>query len=296
MSQLIGAHVSTAGGVEKSMKRASEIGANAIQIFSGSPRFWKRKKLSEISTDKLFSEQEKYSVKEIYVHALYLTNLATDKEDLAEKSVNALKYDLSFSSHIKAKGVIVHVGSHQGRGWGAVRVDIATRIKEILDDTPNDSIFLIENSAGQKGKVNSDLSEIRWLIDEVGSDRLKWCLDTCHGFSAGYSFSKLQHKTSDNSTLEGTSKSGRGLIIDEIEKYNLWDDLAVIHVNDSKGKFNGGTDRHENLGEGNITSEAFKEFLSHPQVKKKTLILEVPGLEGNGPDSENIERLKELVK
>jgi deoxyribonuclease-4 len=290
MSQLIGAHVSTAGGVEKSMKRAADIGAKAIQIFSGSPRFWKRKKLSEISTNKLFSEQAQYDVKEIYIHALYLTNLATDKPELAEKSVNALKYDLSFSSHIKAKGVVVHVGSHQGRGWDIVRDDVASRIKEILDGTPKDSIFLIENSAGQKGKVNSDLGEIRWLIDTVGSDRLKWCLDTCHGFSAGYSFSKLQNKTSDN------IKSGRGLITDEIEKYKLWDDLVVIHVNDSKGKFDGGTDRHENLGEGNITSEAFKEFLSHPQVKKKPLVLEVPGLEGNGPDSENIERLKGLVK
>lgn len=290
MSQLIGAHVSTAGGTEKAMKRAADIGANAIQIFSGSPRFWKRKKLSEIPTDKLFSEQEQYGVKEIYIHALYLTNLATDKPDLAEKSVNALKYDLSFSSHIKAKGVVVHVGSHQGRGWDIVRDDVANRIKEILDGTPKDSIFLIENSAGQKGKVNSDLSEIRWLIDTVGSDRLKWCLDTCHGFSAGYSFSKLQNKNSDN------SKSGRGLIIDEIEKYKLWDDLVVIHVNDSKGKFDGGTDRHENLGEGNITSEAFKEFLSHPQVMKKPLVLEVPGLEGNGPDNENIKRLEKLVK
>lgn len=290
MSQLIGAHVSTAGGVEKSMKRASDIGANVIQIFSGSPRFWKRKKLNEVPIDKLFSEQKQYGVKRIYIHALYLTNLATDKPDLAQKSVDALKYDLSFASHIKAKGVVVHVGSHQGRGWDIVREDVVKRIKEILDGTPKDSIFLIENSAGQKGKVNSDLSEIRWLIDIVGSKRLKWCLDTCHGFSAGYSLSKLQHKSHDN------SKSGRGLMTDEIAKYKLWNDLVVIHVNDSKGKFDGGIDRHENLGEGNITSEVFKEFLSHLQVKKKPLILEVPGLEGKGPDSENIERLKGLVK
>ena len=284
MSQLIGAHVSTAGGTEKAMERAHNIGANAIQIFSGSPRFWKRKKLAEIPTDKLFAEQKKYGVKEIYIHALYLTNLATDKADLAQKSVDALKYDLSYSSHIKASGVIVHVGSHQGRGWEAVRDDVANRIKEILDGTPKDSVFLIENSAGQKGKVNSDLSEIRWLIDTVGSKRLKWCMDTCHAFSAGYALSKEQVK-----------QGGRGLITDEIDKYQLWDDLAVIHVNDSKGKFDGGTDRHDNLGEGNITNDAFKEFLSHPKVKKIPLLLEVPGLDGDGPDAENIERLKKLV-
>lgn len=292
MPQLIGAHISTAGGVEKSMKRASDIGAKAIQIFSGSPRFWKRKKLSEIPTNKLFSEQKQYGVKEVYIHALYLTNLATDKADLAQKSVDALKYDMSFASHIKASGVVVHVGSHQGRGWEAVRDDVAKRIKEIIKDTPKDSVFLIENSAGQKGKVNSDLSEIRWLIDTVGSKRLKWCLDTCHAFSAGYCLSKLQLKLQD----EKDNENKRGLLVDEIKKYKLWDDLVVIHVNDSKGKFNGGIDRHENLGEGKIKNEAFKEFLKHSQVKKKPLILEVPGLNGKGPDEENIRRLKKLVE
>jgi deoxyribonuclease-4 len=287
MSQLIGAHVSTAGGTEKAMKRAFSIGANAIQIFSGSPRFWKRRKLTDIPTDKLFSEQEKYGVEKVYIHALYLTNLATDKTDLAQKSVNALTYDLSYASHVKASGVVVHVGSHQGRGWDAVKHDIAQRITEILNGTPSDSVFLIENSAGQNGKVNSDLAEIRWLIDEVGSPRLKWCLDTCHAFSAGYALTKNQAETYG---------VGRGLLTEEISKYNLWEELVVVHVNDSKGAFNGGTDRHENLGEGAITNQAFRDFLTHPQLIHTPLILEVPGIEGNGPDAENIKRLQTLVQ
>lgn len=281
MKKLLGAHVSTSGGTYLAMARAHELGANCAQIFSGSPRIWGRVPLEKINTDKLFSEQQKYGVEKIYIHALYLTNLATNNPELAAKTVQALIYDLSFASRIKASGVIVHVGSHQGRGWDEVKQSVADRITEILANTPKDAIFLIENSAGQKGKVNSDLAEIRWLIDQVNNPRLGWCLDTCHAFSAGYDL--------------GKTDQGKLMLVAEIEKYQLWHDLKVLHVNESKGKFAGGIDRHANLGEGEIGSEILAEFLNHPQIKKLPLLLEVPGFDQTGPDKKNLDLLKELL-
>lgn len=280
MKKLIGAHVSTAGGLHLSMGRAKEIGANCIQIFSGSPRIWQRVPLAKIPTDKLFAEQKENSVEKIYIHALYLTNLATDKPELATKSVAALIYDLSFASHIKASGVIVHIGSHQGRGWDEVKALIAMRIKEILANTPKDSFLLIENSAGQKGKVNSELAEIKWLIDEVGDERLGWCLDTCHAFSAGYGLS------ADN--------PGKALLVDEITRLKLWSKLKVIHVNGSKGRLGGGVDRHANLGEGELSLADLKILLMEKHFQSLALLLEVPGFDGNGPDKENLDLLKSL--
>lgn len=279
--KFIGAHVSTAGGLHLAAARAQAIGANCAQIFSGSPRIWQRQPMEKVDANKLFSEQEKYGVEKIYIHALYLTNLATENPELAAKSVRALIYDLSYASHIKASGVIVHVGSHQGRGWAAACDLIAERLKEILAQTPTDSFFLIENSAGQKGKVNSDLAEIRWLLDEVKSPRLGWCLDTCHAFSAGYGFTAQQ--------------AGKALLIDEIEKYQLWDSLKVIHVNESQGKQGGGVDRHANLGEGQIGNQPLRELLTHPKLAQLPLLLEVPGFAGAGPDQQNVELLKQLV-
>jgi deoxyribonuclease IV len=281
MKKLIGGHVSTAGGLHLAMERAHTIGGNCAQIFSGSPRIWQRQPLEKIPTDKLFAEQKEYGVEQIYIHALYLTNLATENPELATKTVKALIYDLSFASHIKASGVIVHVGSHQGRGWDAAKEAIAGRLSEILANTPDDSIFLIENSAGQKGKVNSELAEIRWLMDQVKSPRLGWCLDTCHAFSAGYGFTSAQ--------------PGKALLVDEIEKYQLWDSLKVIHVNESKGKLGGGLDRHDNLGSGEIGDQALKELLTNKKLAHLPLLLEVPGFDGNGPDGENVELLKKLV-
>jgi len=152
MKKLIGAHVSVSGGVHKAMERASKIGANAVQIFSGSPRSWRRVELGTIDTDKLFSEQEKYTVEKIYIHALYLVNLASPKADLLARSIKSLKYDLAYSSLIKSSGVIVHVGSHLGLGWEKVRDKVVKRIKEILTKTPKDSFFLIVAIAWQEKK------------------------------------------------------------------------------------------------------------------------------------------------
>lgn len=287
--RLIGAHVSTAGGTHFAIDRATELGANAIQIFSGSPRLWKRPDPSNIDRDTLFSKQSKSAVKKIFIHALYLVNLASDNEAQIKKSIDALQAELKVASHIKSSGVIVHVGSQGSRDWAEVREGVATRIKEILDNTPSDSIFLIENSAGQNGKVCSDLEEIRWLIDKVGSKRLKWCLDTCHAFAAGYDL------TGDSQT-EGKNGPSRGSLIKEISRLGLWKELTVIHVNDSKGKFHSGIDRHQNLGDGEIGKDTFVKFLNDKNVIKIPLILEVPGLDGKGPDKANMERLTKMVK
>ena len=286
MKRKIGAHVSASGGLGKAIERAHKIGANCAQIFSGSPRVWKRKDLSAFDVETMFSKQKELGVKPIFTHSLYLANLATDKPDLLRKSFDALKYDLEFDSLIKGSGIIVHIGSHTGRGWEAVKEQVADQILKLLEATPKDSTFLIENSAGQKGKLCSDLAEIRWLIDTVTdnidketSKRLGWCFDTCHAHAAGYSLGK-----SSESLIEKN-------VIDDIYDFDLWESLKCIHVNDSRDDFDSGRDRHANLGEGNISKEALKHFVNHEKVKEIPLLLEVPGFDGKGPDAKNIEYL-----
>lgn len=286
MKRKIGAHVSAAGGLGKAIERAHKIGANCAQIFSGSPRVWKRKDLSAFDVKTMFSKQKELGVKPIFTHSLYLANLATDKPDLLRKTFDALKYDLEFDSLIKGSGIIVHIGSHTGRGWEAVKEQVAEQIAKLLEATPKDSTFLIENSAGQKGKLCSDLAEIRWLIDTVTDNvsketakRLGWCFDTCHAHAAGYSLGE-----SHGSLVEKN-------VIDDIYDFDLWETLKCIHVNDSRDDFDSGRDRHANLGEGNISKEALKYFVNHERVKEIPLLLEVPGFDGKGPDTKNIEYL-----
>ncbi len=290
----IGGHVSASGGLDKAVDRAADIGANCLQLFSGSPRVWARKSLSEINTEKLFSKQQNLSVSPIITHSLYLINLASDNEALVEKSINALIYDMKFDAQIQGAGIVVHVGSHTGRGWEEVNQKVVERIGQIIDQSPQEATFLIENSAGQGGKLHSDLEDIRWTFDQlpemVEQGRLGWCFDTCHGFANGYQLGDSTPSISDKSKHES-----KGLASDKISELNLWSTLKCIHVNDSKDPFGSGRDRHENIGDGQIPLEDLQYFLNLDQVTAIPLITEVPGIDGKGPDQENIERIKKLV-
>lgn len=297
----IGAHVSASGGIEKTPKRAADIGCNAIQLFSGSPRVWRKKDLSDHHVDKFYSEVEKYDIKSIFTHAIYLTNLASNKPELVQKSVKSLGYDLAFDALIKGSGVVVHLGSHQGRGWETVRDQVAEQIRQLLAQAPAGATLLIENSAGQNGKLNSDLAEIKWLLDEVDSPQLGWCFDTCHAHAAGYSLGEeVRVKEGQDALLATDEKEVKNVrsetALEAISRLDLWDTLKVIHVNDSRDEFGSGRDRHDNLGEGNIPREDFKYFLNHEEVKNIPLVLEVPGVDKKGPDSENVKRLRGLVE
>ena len=273
-SRRIGAHLSTTGGIDLAVAHAAEMGANCLQVFSGSPRMWRRTALQNIDAAKIWTAQEKFDVRPIFTHALYLVNLASDKPELVNLSTQTLIHDLNFDAHIKGSGVVVHLGSHQGRGFEAAKVQLVEQIKKILAATPENSTFLIENSAGQNGKIASALTEIKWLLDQVNSDRLGWCFDTCHGFAAGFELATLGEK---------------------ITALNLWPSLKLIHVNDSRDPFDSGRDRHDNIGAGNIPAESLKTFLNLPEIVQIPLITEVPGLDGNGPDAENIARIKALI-
>jgi deoxyribonuclease-4 len=276
----IGAHLSTSGGVDKAVERASEIGANALQVFSGSPRMWRRTTLEKIDANAVKLAQEKLGVAPIFTHALYLINLASDNPELVEKSASALKHDLNFDAHIGGAGVIVHLGSHQGRGFAAAREQVAGKLQKILADTPPNSHLLIENAAAHHGKVGGRLEEVAWLLEAVNSPRLGWCLDTCHAHAAGYSL----------------TEDGRESALAEMKKLDLFASLWCLHVNDSKDPLGSGRDRHQNIGDGEIPQAELKAFLIDSRLAKLPVITEVPGLDGAGPDAENISRIKSLVK
>lgn len=295
--RLIGAHVSSAGGHDKAIERAADIGCNCVQVFSGSPRVWQRPSLAGIDTEKLYAKQKELSVKPIFTHALYLINLTAEKPEIITKSVETLTKELEFDAHVNGAGVVVHLGSHLGNGWETVRQDLVDRLDMILNTTPKNSRLLIENSAGQQGKLCSDLSEIRWLLDElekvgqfVSKGRLGWCLDTCHAWAAGYHLGSQPPQ-------ETTSKNGnQGSAFEVISEHGLWSTLKVIHVNDSRDPFASGRDRHANIGDGTIPQQDLQHFLNQPELLNIPLITEVPGIDGNGPDQVNIERIKRLVK
>ncbi len=280
----VGAHLSCAGGYLNGLANAERVGADALQIFSGSPRVWARKPLDEKALQEFSQAATSRDIRPLFVHALYLVNVASDSKESVQKSIDVLIHELKFGRHIGCSGVVVHLGSHQGRGWEAARDEVARAIKHIINASESPTPFLIENSAGQKGKLCSDLSEIRWLLDTVDEPTLGWCYDTCHGWAAGY-----------RAHFPDSQGDGKSLFA-EVDRLGLWDSLHCLHANDSRDPFASGRDRHANILEGTIPLEEWQALLHEPHWKDIPIITEVPGEDGTGPDKANVDRLRSLLK
>lgn len=275
----VGGHVSTSGGILNAVQNTLNIGGNAMQIFAGSPRMWARSLYSAKEAEDFKKAVLENDLNPVYIHALYLTNLASDNHEILEKSKQALIIDMKNSSLIGSAGVVLHIGSHQGRGWVNDRTLVIESIKYVLDNTPSYSILILENSAGQKGKIGS-LPELAHIFNAIDTSRLKTCLDTAHAFEAGYNF---------------TTSDGLEMWIKEIETSIGLGKIELLHLNDSKTPLGSGRDNHQNIGDGFIGTEGLSRLINHPKFAHLPLILEVPGLEGLGPDQVNIERVKKLL-
>lgn len=294
-NRLIGAHVSASGGIDKAIERAAVIGANCVQVFSGSPRSWGRSDLANVNLKKIDSKQQELHVKPVVIHSLYLLNFASENPELITKTIAAVTYDLTLDSMLKGGGVVVHLGSHQGRGWKETREAVVQRMAKVLEASPDNCHFLMENAAGQQGKIGDDFEELRWLLDQLQDSRMGWCLDTCHAFASGYSLGR-DHSRITAKALGKNEAARAGSAQEVISDLNLWDTLHCVHVNDSRDPFGSGRDRHENLGEGLIPEADLQYFLNLPELSNVPLILEVPGEHNEGPDAANIHRLQALVQ
>lgn len=274
----IGGHVSCSGGLQNAVTNTLSIGGNCMQIFAGSPRMWTRSPYPSTLAALFKASVLKHDLNPVYIHALYLTNLASDNPELLAKSQAALILDMQNCAAIGASGVVLHIGSHQGRGWEHDRAQVIASIQAVLDSTPPTSILLLENSAGQQGKIGA-FPELSDILGAIQSSRLKICLDTAHAFEAGYNFQTV---------------SGLDMWLDDIEKTIGFTKLELLHLNDSKTPLGSGRDNHQNIGDGFIGTDALARLINHSSLAHLPLILEVPG-SGSGPDKINIDRVKNLM-
>ena len=277
----LGAHKSTSGGFHKAVESAADIGGNCLQIFSTSPRRWLFTEKTDKEIEKFQQAREELGVGPVYFHASYLINLANHGR-VADKSKKSLIHELTLASKLDITGSVVHTASFKDRDGEPIREangyeGMIENIKEIIDNIPDDVYFLAENSANKK--VGRNLEDLQAIVEDVKHEQLRICLDTCHLHASGYDLSS--EKKFENFLGEFDSKIG----LDNLE---LW------HINDSKDELGSFRDRHENIGEGNVGIETFKQILNYPKTKDMNFIIETPGFDGSGPDKKNIDRLKDL--
>ncbi len=276
---LIGAHVSTAGGASKAIGRAEEIGAECMQIFASSPRAWKVPPMAESEVEKFKAESERAGMGPTVVHGKYLCAIGSPDPELVEKSVAALTAELQTATQLGALGVIFHPASHRGQGFEAALPQFTDSMKRILDDVPGETLLMLETSAGSGDHIGSKFNELAQIIRSVDDPRVAVCLDTQHVWAAGYNIA-------DSGGLEETIK--------EFDSEIGLDLLRSVHANDSKRELGSSVDRHDNIGEGLIGSDGFKNIMGHSAFADVPFYLEVPGFEKKGPDAPNVEALKKI--
>ncbi len=278
---LIGAHVSTSGGLAKAIERGSERGCESIQIFNQSPRMWRPTKYGEEDFAAFREAMDASPIEAVVIHAVYLINCATRDRELRVKSLASLTHALRIGDAIGADGVVLHPGAQKGEAHGPSMKRAAKVIAAAVADSESCPL-LLEQTAGHKGLLGRDFDETAELIELAGSgERLGLCLDSCHLFVQGYDVTDADHLSA---------------IVDEADEKVGLERLRCLHVNDAAAPLGSCRDRHANLGKGEMGKQGLAAFLSEPRFEGLPATLETPGPDKKGADRKEVLAAKRLRK
>lgn len=278
----IGGFVSASGGLDQALIRAKENDFTVPMFFIGSPQSWNLPTLNELQVERYRQTQQETGLTTAYAHALYLANLASPDESIVFKAIKALTTTMQNGEKIGLTGVIFHLGSHKGTSTEEGLTRVANGMRTILENSPGHTHLIMENSVAQKDKVGGSFEELGFVLKKLDYDpRVTVCMDTCHAFASGYDYKNKESLTQ---------------LLNDIEKHVGFERLECLHVNDSQGELDSHIDRHANFGEGNITPEGFKALLLHERIREKPMIMEIPGLNEQGPSKLDKEALIRILE
>ncbi|UFJ43037.1 deoxyribonuclease IV [Brevibacillus humidisoli] len=275
----IGCHVSIRHGYLGAAQAALAVSAGAFQYFPKNPRSLAVKRFNRQDAAACRQYCEEHGIISV-AHTPYPTNLSVDDRQLYEQTVASVRNDLEIADACGSLGVVVHFGKYKGTatdplfGYRAM----IEMLDEILADWEGKALLLLENNAGQGGKMGTtfeELTQVRSLIrlpQKVG-----FCLDTCHLFASGVWNGENQD--------EMLSRAG---------ELGYVDHLKVIHLNDSQYPSGSHRDRHASIGRGQIGENAIRALLTAPPLADLPVILETPVPDG-GSHRDEIQYVKELI-
>jgi deoxyribonuclease IV len=278
---LIGAHVSTAGGLANAVERGVERDCEAIQIFHQSPRMWLPTAYTDEDFEAFREAISRSSLQAVVIHAVYLINCASKEREIRRKSLTSLEHALRIGDGIGSAGIVLHAGARKGEPQGPSVRRAGETIREALESSER-SPLLLENTAGTQGPLGRNFDELAGLIDAAGGGkRLGACLDCCHLLASGF---------------EIRSPEALAKVVDDFDTKVGLDRLRCLHVNDSKVPLGSNRDRHANLGEGELGRKGLRPFLSEPRFEELPALIESPGPDGKGPDRKEVRMAKRLRK
>ncbi|MCH5262809.1 MAG: deoxyribonuclease IV [Lachnospiraceae bacterium] len=262
MQPKLGSHVGMSGKemMLGSVKEALSYGADTFMLYTGAPQNTKRKDISELNITSAWECMRAHGMKDFVVHAPYIINLAnTVNPATYEIAVEFLALEIERTIAMGSHILILHPGSHVGAGVEAGIDRIAQGLNEVLTSN-QDCYIALETMAGKGSEIGRNFEELAAIYDKViHNDKLRVCMDTCHLNDAGYD---IVHD------FDG--------IIDQFGQLIGKEQIALFHINDSKNERGASKDRHANIGQGTIGTEALRYIVHHPDFIHLPKILETP--------------------
>lgn len=263
----IGAHTSSAGGVENAVAEAVRIGANALALFTRNQKSWVSKPLDpkNIAAFKEALQKADIQPKHVLPHDSYLINLGNPTEEGLQKSRAAFLDEMQRAEQLGLTLVNFHPGSHLNQISPEACLDLIAESVNLALSQTTTAVAVIENTAGQGTNLGYDFAHLARIIAGINDkSRVGVCIDTCHTFAAGY----------DLSTEAGYDQTFQQF--DRIVGFNY---LRGIHLNDSKKGVGSHVDRHENIGQGMLGEAFFARMMKDPRFDEMPIILETPNEE-----------------
>ncbi len=260
MSDELGAHVSVAGGVHNAPGRAADIGALVCQVFTKQPNRWAEPSIP----DDIAARYRAAATDLVFVasHDSYLINLASPRPDLWRQSTDCFVGELQRAARLGLDAVVTHPGNATDGDRESGIGRNADGIAEALEATPGGPRVLLELTAGAGTSVGGSFEELASIIAAVAEphcDRLGVCFDTCHAWVAGMDL---------RDDFEGVWRRADDTFgVHRIE---------LFHLNDAKTAFGSRLDRHENIGEGTMGLEPFRQLMTAERFRTVPKILETP--------------------
>jgi len=278
----VGLHVSIAGSIDKAVDNAVATECSAFQIFTRNPRGWAAKPLTSSDATNFKEKLAKSKIDRLatVAHMPYLPNLSSPEDDPFARSLDSLIDEAKRCSKLGIPYLVAHLGSHKGKGDEKGIEMLVKAFTKAAKDTSDDVTILLENTAGQKNSVGSDLDQLGSILSQLKpAKRFGICFDTCHGFAAGY----------DMSTEKGAATT-----LEKLDKAIGFEHLKILHLNDSKGELGSNLDRHEHIGLGHIGEKGLGYIIKAINRKKIPIILETP-IDERRDDVGNLKKVKALA-
>ncbi|MGE5701887.1 MAG: deoxyribonuclease IV [Clostridia bacterium] len=258
----IGSHVSFSGkGLLNAAEEAATYGSSTFMIYTGAPQNTRRKPIEEQYVAEGKAVMDKLGIEEIVVHAPYIINLGSYKDDTFELATRFLQEEIQRTHYLGVKNIVLHPGAYTEKdaAYGIAR--IAEGLNEVLNGVKDTDVKIaLETMAGKGTEIGRSFEEIAAIIDKVGAnDRLSVCLDTCHVHDAGYDIVN---------DFDG--------VLEQFDRIVGLDRLAVVHLNDSKNLRGAAKDRHAPVGAGLIGFQAMNYIVHHEKIRHLPLVLETP--------------------